>query len=177
MPHVRDIAWTGEDYFMVTSSAGVYRSKDALTWSHLDGKQPVKGYPRSIAANDDTIVVVGDSGFIETRADNRQWIKQELGEDRNLYKVTWLGGQFVAVGGCGAVALSKDGIKWNVTRTNLPELLLDVAWNHNRYVAVGVTPSSKANTFTLRLLVSDDEKLWRDISSTVDNLYEGNYRW
>jgi photosystem II stability/assembly factor-like uncharacterized protein len=54
----------------------------------------------AVSANNDQIVAVGFFGIILTSSDGgAHWSKTSLGENIDLFSITWAGSSFVAVGG------------------------------------------------------------------------------
>ena len=65
-----------------------------------------------------------------------EW-RSRVPQGNTLYDVTYSGGQFVGVGGSGAIITSPDGIAWAVRASGTSATLRGVAGSGSVYVAVG----------------------------------------
>jgi len=85
--------------------------------------------------------------------DGQNWSKPTDQKGKGLLRMVWGDGQFVAVGGSGRIARSKDGEKWEDAPDTKPiDTLIDVAYGDGNYVGVGL--------HGLRMW-SDDGLKWR----------------
>ncbi len=64
---------------------------------------------------------------------------QIVGSNNEFRAVTWMGSQFVAVGGFeGVVVTSPNGVNWSTPSYTGAELLQNVIWDGNQLVVVGL---------------------------------------
>lgn len=101
---LRGITWTGTQFVAVGDSGLVTTSPDGYTWTLQTGA--LTGSLRSVAVSaSGEIVAVGDAG-IETSTDGVAWHTRDAAGAAALFDVSWLNGQFVAVGAGSAIKTS-----------------------------------------------------------------------
>ena len=134
----------------------------AATWT--EARSGIPGYS-GLAYGAGQYVLVGSAGHIWSSPDGVTWTRRTNPEAsaRDLFGVTFAGGQFVAVGANGAtgggnaILTSPDGITWT-QRNNAASFLSQlrgVAYGAGLYVAVGSNgPGSR------RLITSPDGVTW-----------------
>lgn len=97
-----------------------------------------------VASDGERFVGVGGDGTIMLSADGDQWTAaSDSATSASLFRVTWGGGRFVALGNRGTAQnritamYSSDGDRWTEAMPISTDSLSDVAWGDGRYVAVG----------------------------------------
>jgi hypothetical protein len=85
----------------------------------------------------DAVLQASLDGINGTAALTVTWTARDPGTPQILYGVTWGSGQFVAVGGGGAIVTSPDGITWTPRSSGTPNTLRGVAWGNGQFVVVG----------------------------------------
>lgn len=136
------LAWDGHQWLALVSpsrtSVGwsfyLASSPDGRTWK-TDLDRPQGMFPTLAAAPDGTLVVL-DEGTLQTRLPDGSWVSTEV-QANTWTSVTWGGGRFVAVGMCGAVMHSRDGITWETASAGTLLPLWSVAWTGSIWVAAG----------------------------------------
>ena len=143
------LIWAGS-YYLGIGSGSVYTSLDGVHWSTLPlGTFPMMSYMLAATWNGRAVVVTGFStqcdvgccgccgGFALSTTDGATWTQTEVG--RELNGAVWEGRRFVAVGECGSLVTSPDGITW-ATELGLGHgqaPLMGVAASPTSVVAVG----------------------------------------
>lgn len=144
---MNDVAYNGQVWVAVgnyvTGVGGtLLSSTDGVTW--YEGGISESNTLRGITWGNGLFVAVGNAGAIFVSPDGSEWQKVhfEFG-DTTLNDVIWNEDrhQFVAVGATGAVRTSSDGYIWEVHDWPLTIAFSAVAWNGERYVAVGFAGS------------------------------------
>jgi hypothetical protein len=112
----------------------------SFVWAAIPGSWTqvgtLQGFPRSLVWNGSIFVAVGTDG-IWSSADGIQWTKRQVPVAASWTDVAWGGGQFVAVGGAGAIVSSTNGITWTRNTSNTQVDLFAVAWGFGRWLAGG----------------------------------------
>lgn len=92
------------------------RSVDGLTWNTVYSLATASLSPRDIACSSDgqTLVVVGQNGFIVSSTDNGvTWAQRTSGAGSELFvTVTYFNGEFIAITALGNTSTSSDGLTW-----------------------------------------------------------------
>jgi hypothetical protein len=113
---VLDIVWTGTR-FVAARGPNPYMSTDGISWQPMAQLQFA---PYSVTAGAGVTVVVG-AGGVAARGVGDTWFNS-LAAGRDLRRVAWGNGQFVAVGLGGTIVYSPDGGSWRAvpsTRTTV----------------------------------------------------------
>jgi len=155
---------------IATNVAIIYTSTTGLVWRQVPFTSSEYGF-NAIAANNQTIVAVGDNGIIYTSFNTIDWFPQTSGVSYNLNNVYWdsYSNIFIIVGDHGTILTSDiSGITWadqsssSVTTNNLTGV------THNtidgQYIIVGLD-----NT----ILSSTDTITWTSIGTfkTLESIY------
>jgi photosystem II stability/assembly factor-like uncharacterized protein len=140
---LKSIVWAGDKYVAVGSQGAILLSSDGANWSR--GQSPIDNPLTSVAWSGRQLVAVGDTGAILTSVNGLEWKSINSGTWKHFKKVIWGGSRFVVVGDArdnnpthaiGAIYTSPEGNAWTLADTT-DRPLTSVAWNGNRYVAVG----------------------------------------
>ncbi|MDD4769650.1 MAG: hypothetical protein PHT52_07625, partial [Eubacteriales bacterium] len=123
----------GNDRFVAVGDGLIVSSVDGQEWTveHAVAKDT---YLSGVTWNGSMFVAVG-SHWIFTSPDGKNWTGQNV--DTAFYGVAWGKGQFVAVGGVGAIYTSPDGKKWTRQNSDCNEWLQHVEWGNGTFVAGG----------------------------------------
>ena len=163
----KDIIFDGNLFFAIGTKGKIKVSSDSKKWADFSFHNI-----NSISANENLIVMVGNSGAAYTSKDGEKWDAKYIGTKENLNKVVARKEGFAAVGTSGTIAVSKDSNKWTVTqlkwdgkgsetlesflkKTNLK----GVDFSDGKYIAVGTKGL---------ILASEDGKTWRKIVLDTD---------
>ncbi len=120
----------------------------------------------AIAAHDDTLVTVGDSGVILVSTDaGVTWSPRVSGTSNWLVGAAYGAGQFVVVGDRGLILRSPDGAAWTPAfSSGTAQRLNNVLFAAGRFVAVGEGGA---------IVTSFDGDLWAPVSSGVTTWLHG----
>ncbi|QDT38535.1 sialidase family protein [Stratiformator vulcanicus] len=116
-----------------------------------DGKNWSKAQSLPKGGNGIGFITYGNGQFIGTGTDvnyngttfyytddGQNWTKDDQ-KGKGLLRLVWGDNQYVAVGGSGRIARSKDGRKWEDAPDTKPiDTLIDVAYGDGTYVGVGL---------------------------------------
>ncbi len=140
------VAWNGS--LFVAVGERILTSSDGKSWNVTATFAPCV-FSRIVAQNGQFVAVGGDRGrgCITTSTDGRTWTDRTAGIENNasgLSGIAWNGSTFVAVGattlgrlGVSSVLLSSpDGVQWS-RQSGPADVLVDIAWGLNLFVAVG----------------------------------------
>ena len=145
-----DVIWDGNRFLAVGfGSVGYSRDGDRWQRAHVAGD----AYLHAVAWNGDRYVAVGLDGLIMYSRDGEFWSRAgDSATTETLNGVAWNGERFVAVGRHGVIVHSSDGDRWQPARRPAVPLRVaqpddpsnviyysfeDIAWNDERFVAVG----------------------------------------
>jgi hypothetical protein len=103
-------------------------------------------------------------GVIYTSTNGFDWEFPFFAEPRQFSRVSFANGEFVAVGGFGAVLTSTDGLNWTVRRGGTSGPLVSIAALDDRVVAVGGSFNTPVIT-----LGSTDQETWQIQQSAYPN--------
>jgi hypothetical protein len=92
--------------------------------------------PMVTARNGSIAVGINSNGFILVSSREGEWRPAAAPQTR-FRGVAYGGNKFVAVGDCGAVAVSADGIEWTKIHSPTAHSLYSVVFGHGKFVAVG----------------------------------------
>jgi VCBS repeat-containing protein len=134
--------------FMATGFGEVLYSLDGIAWTRSATVNAINFYGIVSALNQ--VVIVGDSGTIETSSTGFNWQVQSSGVStklndvisNNADQVVVLGiasptELFVAVGDVGTILTSPDGTTWTSRASNTSENLNAITFGNNQYMVVG----------------------------------------
>ena len=164
----RDVIWDG-DRFVAVSYYSIGHSGDGDRWqlAHTSYKE---GPFHAVSWNGDRYVAVGFAGLIMHSGDGERWSRAtDSATTETLNDVAWNGKRFVAVGRQGVIVNSSDGDRWRpaygpavlpacgsfgardwqcqVTQPGAHRYSFEgIAWNGERFVAVGFDVSDRAGT-------------------------------
>ena len=124
------------------TGATILRSVNGTDWTGVDSAEP--SYSRSsIAYGDHTFVVPTNNVpmYYFQSADGETWTKRQYDATgtSSVFGVNYANGQFMAVGGSGAMMTSANGINWSpvVKAAGEPTLQAVASDGQGKYVAVG----------------------------------------
>ena len=136
------VAWNGAGFVAVSGDGHILYSADGILWDtsgEVGGDGDPLPYLVSVAWGDDRFVAVGHwPDSILHSPNGVEW--QEARYRRylsGLSDVIWDGNRFLAVGH-HSIGYSRDGDNWRRARDAGEGQLHAVAWNGDRYVAVGL---------------------------------------
>ena len=163
----KDIIFDGNIFSAIGTDGKIKVSSDSKKWADFSFH-----HINSISANENLIVMVGNSGAAYTSINGRKWHAKYIDTIENLNKVVAKKEGFAAVGTSGTIAVSKDSNKWTVTQlkwdrkdSKTHDLFLKktnlkgVDFSDGKYIAVGTKGL---------VLASEDGKTWRKIGLDTD---------
>lgn len=130
---------------------------DATAWtlhsqSLHDGLAAFGNEWLAIARGDDTVIAVGEDGWIARRNSQGEWSAQQINSDYKLLSATWTGDRFIAGGKRttspypGVVLASADGIVWDAAEVEDTTSLSFVAVAGNGTTIVACDQGGKIAT-------------------------------
>ncbi|WP_342549006.1 Ig-like domain-containing protein [Paenibacillus sp. FSL P2-0089] len=128
----------GGEFVAVGDNGIVLTSTDGVSWTPSDGSAGFNW--NGVSYGDGTLVLVGDSGMIMIKNDNRpDWEIVFSATNENLNAVAYGNGKFVAVGDNGTVVMSKDGSDWTKVTSKTTNKLNGITFGGGMFVAVGAS--------------------------------------
>lgn len=116
------------------SKSGLYTSQDLKIWASVF--PDTEGGPvKSVASNGQGFVAVG-TNLVMRSATGVTW-NSSLTSGRQLTRVRWIGGKYVALDRNGALGESADGATWNFVALPTGFTPVDVAFGASRFVIIG----------------------------------------
>lgn len=147
----------GARFVALAADGSTVISTDAITWTTAD---TIAGAPAMHAiayGSGPAYVAVGDGGAIYRNAGDGvtgTWESETSGTTENLYAITYLNSQFIALGANGTLLTSGDGVTWTAQTSNTNSTLRSVAYGNSTYVAVGdagtIISSSDGTTWAVQ---------------------------
>ncbi|KNY27895.1 stalk domain-containing protein [Pseudobacteroides cellulosolvens] len=170
------VIWDGEKFIIVGSRSLILTSTDGEVWQKVNvGFNFVEMH--GIAYSGNRYVAAGMSEIIYSD-DGVVWSKVNSGLNFNLdwcniRGLVWTGKQFIAYG-CGQeneysgynmsiILVSEDGINWTMRYNDTEGCITSIAWDGEKYVAVGSAPDISKPV----VCVSDNVLEWH-LASTND---------
>ena len=138
--NLTSVIYDGARFIALGEDGSTLLSTDTLNW--ISGAA-IAGAPamHAIAYGAGPVyVAVGAGGAIYRNTSGGltgAWVMTSSGTSQDLYGVSYLNGQFIAVGAAGALLTSPDGAAWTVQISNTNNSLRHVAYGAGTYVAVG----------------------------------------
>ncbi|ETT73028.1 hypothetical protein C173_13312 [Paenibacillus sp. FSL R7-277] len=128
----------GGEFVAVGDNGILLTSTDGVSWTPSDGSAGFNW--NGVSYGDGTLVLVGDSGMIMIKNDNRpDWEIVFSATNENLNAVAYGNGKFVAVGDNGTVVMSKDGSDWTKVTSKTTNKLNGITFGGGMFVAVGAS--------------------------------------
>lgn len=126
-----------EHLFIVAGESGkIFTSADATNWTPRAA--PTANFLTSLAIGTNACVAVGSLGtLLRAGGDGASWTSVPLGTTNWLYRVRWLGGQFVIVGQNGGIYTSPDATNWIARTSGTTRWLTDVALVDGQWFVTG----------------------------------------
>jgi len=149
--------------FVLSGDLGmIYTSGDVTNWT--PHTTPTANFLSSIAIGSDACVAVGDKGtLMRAGPDAADWTVVGLGITNWLYRVRWIGNQFVVVGQNGTILTSPDATNWTARISGTTRWLTDVALVDDQWFVTGYQGT---------LLSSSNLQNWTPLSlPTIKSLY------
>lgn len=170
--YINDIAYSSKrKIYVALSYRYILVSKDKINWEFSTLGRSM--YSICYNEENDIFVAVGANGYIETSNDGYNWtIRNSSDSDaRTLNKIIYIDNSiyqgFVAVG--RDVAISSDGITWNITNNVFSYFMYSIAYSDNFVVVVG--GENTVGAWCRGLLSSSDNTIsWDSTNTTDDNL-------
>lgn len=134
------VIYDGSRFIALAANGAILLSTDALNWT---AGTAIPGAPVMHAmayGAGPAYVAVGAGGAIYRNSGggiSGAWVAEASGTSQDLYGVSYVNGQFVAVGAAGTLLTSPDGTTWTVRTSNTNNSLRHVAYGAATYVAVG----------------------------------------
>ncbi|MCW5555448.1 MAG: hypothetical protein KIS67_25210 [Verrucomicrobiae bacterium] len=118
----------GNDRLILSGDRGsIFVSADGLNWTSRP--TATTNFLSGVAISPDACVAVGDRGtLLRTDAHADSWTGITLNTTNWLYRVRWVGGQFVVVGQNGTILTSLTGTHWTVRPSGTTAWLNDVTF-------------------------------------------------
>lgn len=153
--NLSSVVYDGSVFVALGEDGSIIKSTDAeaQTWeaaTDIAGASTMN----AMAIGAGLTVAVGDAGEIYTSSDSAEtaWTTQTSGTIYNLYGISYLNGNFIAVGASGTVLTSTDAVNWTSQTPVTGSSLRSVAYGASTYVAVGdagaVVSSDDATTWS-----------------------------
>lgn len=179
---LRDVIWTGKQFFAVGSGGLMMTSKDGASWKKV-ASPTTERLNRIIQAND-TYYVTGTGGLIMTSKDLVTWKKLKTGKDAfDILSIAWNGKKFVAVGQhyLATILLTSDnGVNWKSITLNTkspdgsPALkFTDVTWGNGTFVISAEQNYHLDLPYTV--YVSSDGAKWTRVGIKYETTRERNW--
>lgn len=167
---VKDVVAHDGTFFAVGLGGKVGNSVDGVDWDVIS--IPPIGDLWWIGYLARRLIAVGAGGTIITSFDDLNWSVERANVSRVLRAAAFGANRFVAVGDQGTVLISDDGTSWlrRITDVAESETLLDVAYGHGRFVAVGSRQLSARDTRGV-LIASVDGDSWTRIDPSSAGLH------
>ncbi len=126
-----------ENLFVIAGESGkIFTSSDATNWTAR--ATPTANFLTSVAIGTNACVAVGSLGTVlRAGPAGASWTGVPLGTTNWLYRVRWLGGQFVVVGQNGAIYTSPDATNWTARSSGTTRWLTDVALVDGHWFVTG----------------------------------------
>lgn len=128
-----------EGNFIGVGGTSIFSSVDGKSWSAVDTGNP--NYLIGIAFGNGVYVAVGENGTIFTSVDRMSWTERVSGTSNFLRSVTYGDGTFiVSQDGVAEVLVSRDGINWTKSKTEIGSeafLVSAGSYGHGLFVLVG----------------------------------------
>jgi hypothetical protein len=114
----------------------IFTSPDGSNWTAR--VTPTTNFLSGVAPGPDGWLSVGKNGtLLRSGADAVSWEKVSLGTTNWLYRVRYVGGQFVVVGQNGAIYSSENGVNWVARASGTTRWLNDVTFVDGTWFVVG----------------------------------------
>ncbi len=143
-----DIMWTGTQFVAVGEAATIITSADGITWQTRT-KNTITAKFHRVLKTDRGLIVLGQkyvenpqnptvpllTSVIYDSTDGIQWTPVSFPAGMHIETLASGGPRLLATGGTMAMS-SPDGITWTNLATALPEAVIDLIWNDDRYVGI-----------------------------------------
>ena len=173
--NLSSVAYDGLRFVALGDDGSIIRSTDAqaLIWESVTAITTPPAM-NAITTGAGLYVAVGDTGAIYTSSDSATtWTVQASGTASNLYGISYVNGNFIAVGASGTLLTSTDGTTWTTQASMTGSNLRGVAYGASTYIAVGdtgaIVSSPDAATWTVQ--ASPTAESFRAISFGPDNQF------
>ncbi len=146
--NLTDVVYDGTLFVALGADGSVITSPDTVTWTAATAIAGASGM-NALAFGAGTYVAVGNAGVIYSNTNTGvtgAWTARTSGTAQNLLGVSYVNGQFIAVGAQGTLLTSPDGITWTAQASNTLNNLRGVAYGAGTYVAVGDAGAVVAST-------------------------------
>jgi hypothetical protein len=131
---------------VAVSNTNPASSPDGITWTVHNTVDLRANSSGAVAFGNGVFVAPSGGGWdqrVTTSADGVNWTAHDSAlppswpSSGPVSAITYGGGQFVAVGGGGAIATSPDGINWTARTSGVTTDFTGIAYGNGLYVAVG----------------------------------------
>lgn len=155
------VAYHAGTYVAVGGNGDQMKSSDGSTWSYVPQLAPYAEL-RGVAYGAGTFVAVGriNTGFLYTSTDGSTWSTATEFSSCQFNGLTFVNGQFVAVGFHGGIFTSPDGTTWT-QRSWGWGVFQSVAYGNGRYAAVAAGYAAS----------STDGAAWQVRSTSASSVY------
>jgi hypothetical protein len=153
----------GENLFILAGEAGkIFTSTDATNW--VTRATPTANFLSSVAIGPNACLAVGAQGtLLRAGPDGATWSTVSIGTTNWLYRVRWVGNQFIVVGQNGVIFTSPDATNWTARVSGTTRWLTDAALVDGQWFVTGYQGT---------LLTSTDLANWTSLSlPTIKSLY------
>ena len=175
--NLNSVVFDGSRFIALGDDGSIITSTDtpALTWSAATAIAGAPAMMNALAVGAGIYVAVGDTGAIYTSSDSATtWVTRVSMTTSNLYGISYVNGNFIAVGASGTLSTSTDGITWATQENLVASSLRAVAYGASSYVAIGdagaIVSSTDATTWIAQTTNTITESL-RAISFGPDNQF------
>ena len=127
-----------DDLLIITGADGsVYTSADGTNWTTRT--TTTLSFLSSVAIGDEVCVAVGADGTLIRSVDGgASWTPPiSMGTTHWLYRVRWIGNQFVVVGENGTIFTSSDGLTWEQRTSGTERWLTDITFVDDQWYVSG----------------------------------------
>ncbi len=135
-----------ESLFIVSGDLGkIYTSPDGTNWTAQS--TPTVNFLSSVAIGPSACVAVGSKGtLLRAGLGATNWTGAPLGTTNWLYRVRWVGDQFVVVGQNGVIYTSPNAINWTARPSGTTRWLTDVAYLDGKWFVSGYQGTLRSST-------------------------------
>lgn len=136
--YIHGLTYADNKFIAVGESGLIYTSYNGVNWESQISNT-VDELFQVVYGGNSLFVSVGCHGTVVTSPNAIDWTVGNVGNDCDLYGLTYGNGYYVSVGESGATFTSNDAVNWIFQGSFTPnaEELTAVTYGDNKYVAVG----------------------------------------
>lgn len=131
---LESVASSGTRLAAVGDNGAIYFSTNGTSWQRTGN---FTTWLRSVAHGGNKFVAVGESGFIASSPDGVIWTRDISPVTKNLNRVAWVNGRFVAAGDGGTVLTNDVLLGWRISAIGSTNDLFSLSGNGTSRLAGG----------------------------------------